>query len=328
METNDGSPPLSAPPTQLTICGFWRRIVALIIDCLVLGLFGEVLGLFFFDFLAHLGGWGRLIGFGLALGYFALLNSALGRGKTVGKRIMGIEVIDSAGRHISVGRSFLRYLVLGVPFFLHGAILPLGVFQSPVGYLIELIALGGGGSIAYLYVFNRRTRQSLHDLAVGTFVVRGSEPGAFSAGSIWRPHLVIAGVWCLAAVGISEAPRWLLKGSAFSDLIAVQEKLLSSGKVLRASATIGDSWSYRNGAAVKTSFFRSDAIWRERPGDYKAAAEEVASVILANYPGIAKEDFLDVSISYGYDIGIARMWIRHDFRKSPGQWANSQAGAN
>src|SRR5208283_1622002 len=71
MGTDAEPPPLSAPSTQLTICGFWRRIVALVIDYIVLWLFGEVLGLFLFDFFAHLGGWGRLVGFGVALVYFA-----------------------------------------------------------------------------------------------------------------------------------------------------------------------------------------------------------------------------------------------------------------
>jgi uncharacterized RDD family membrane protein YckC len=285
-----------------------------------------VAGLFFFDFFASLGGWGRLVGFSVALAYFTLFNSAWGKGKTVGKRIMGIEVVDSTGGHISVSRSFLRYLVLGVPFFLNGAPFPPAVIASPVGYLVGFLIFGLGGSIVYLYVFNRKTRQSLHDLMVGTFVVRGKGSGQFAAGTIWWPHLVIMGFLCLAVIGLSFASISLLKKGVFSDILLVQEKLLASGKVHGAMVYVGKARFDHDGVRQEASFLQSTVVWKVRPTNYQAAADEMASIILANYPDIAKKDSLVVIISYGYDIGISHVWITQSFQHSPQQWISVLGG--
>jgi uncharacterized RDD family membrane protein YckC len=320
MKTDDVPPLLAAAAPDRKISGFWRRPLALMFDAAVLGLFGLVAGLFLFDKFVTLGGWGRLIGFTVALAYYTILNSKLGKGKTVGKRMMGIEVIDSTGGHISVGRSCLRYLVLGISFFLNGAPLPTSVAMSPVGYFIGFLVLGVGGSIVYLYIFNRETRQSLHDLAVGTFVVKGKGCGQFVAKSIWRAHLAIVGGWCLLVIGFSFVVPSLSKRGVFPDLIVAQQKLQSSGKVNAATLFAGKTWSYLNGVKQQSSYLQVTADWRKRPHDYKVAAEEMASIILASYPNVREKDLVDVTIRYGYNIGIAQWSTSQNFRYSPQQW--------
>ena len=52
------------------ICGFWQRILALIIDSIILGVIGMALGFFLGDYFARIGAWGRLIGFVIAISYF------------------------------------------------------------------------------------------------------------------------------------------------------------------------------------------------------------------------------------------------------------------
>jgi len=84
--------------THRTISGFWGRLLAIVLDGFVLGIVGFVSGLFFFDFYARLGGWGRLIGFGADSMYFGILNSGIGKGQTIGKRIMKIEVYKQIRR--------------------------------------------------------------------------------------------------------------------------------------------------------------------------------------------------------------------------------------
>ncbi len=119
MGAPSNDPMNTQPPVlgQRKICGFWRRVAALMIDSLPLGVVGLVMGWFFFDALAQLGSGGRLLGFAIALLYFGILNSSVGRGQTLGKRAMGIEVVDGAGRHIRARPLRASLLRAGRPLF-------------------------------------------------------------------------------------------------------------------------------------------------------------------------------------------------------------------
>ena len=301
------------------ISGFWRRLLAFMVDGLLLGLVGFISGLFLFDPLAKLGGWGRLIGFIIALAYFGILNSAIGKGQTVGKRLMKICVVDRTGRHISLARSLLRYTILGTPFFLNGALIPTSMMMSPVGYIIGFIVFGFGGAIIYLYVFNRRTRQSLHDMAVGSFVARTSSSGKVLA-SVWRYHIVVVGVWLVATIVLSIVLTAVSEKGVFPRLFDVQRAIQASGKVHVATVSVGKNWRIIDGLHSETTYFHSNAIWKERPQDEESAARSVASVILHNYSEITNKDVLTVNITYGYDIGIARAWKSRASSHSPKEW--------
>ena len=72
-------PPVNMEPDYRVISGFWRRLVAAILDSLLLGLLGFVLGLLLFHPFARLGGWGRLLGFSVTLVYFGCNNLFISR---------------------------------------------------------------------------------------------------------------------------------------------------------------------------------------------------------------------------------------------------------
>ncbi len=301
------------------IAGFWRRLLGFTLDGLLLGFVGFAIGLFLFEPLARLGGWGRLVGFCVALVYFGVLNSSIGKGQTIGKRIMKIEVVNRSGNHITLGRSFLRYAVLGTPFFLNGALIPPNVFMSPIGYIIGFLVFGFGGAIIYLYIFNRCTRQSLHDLVVGTLVTKTTPQGPV-VGSIWRPHFVVVGTWFVAVIALSVVTSALSRKGIFPELLAVQKSIQSSGKVHIATVTVGKVWHVIDGNRSETTYFQLNAIWRGRPVDYKSAARQLASIVLRDYSEIMNRDILAVAIAYGYDIGIARAWRSLHVQHSPSEW--------
>ena len=154
------------------ISGFWRRIGALFIDTSILGVAGLVLGLFLESFFVQMGGWGRLVGFTIALIYFGVMNSSIAGGQTIGKKALRIRVVDYSNSPISLGKSVIRYFILAIPFSLNGAQFSNEAMLSFLMYPLSLIIYGGLFSILYLYTFNRVTRQSLHDLVVGTVVVQ------------------------------------------------------------------------------------------------------------------------------------------------------------
>src|ERR1700728_3900 len=68
-----------------SIAGFWRRLAAFLVDCLILAVPALLIGLMLFRWTAGLGQAGRLLGFPVTLLYFGLLDSRLGGGQTIGK---------------------------------------------------------------------------------------------------------------------------------------------------------------------------------------------------------------------------------------------------
>ena len=119
--------------------GFWRRVGAFVIDGLVLGLVGALLGWTMFETLAQLGIWGRAVGFSIALLYFGVMNSHLTGGRTLGKRLLSIRTQRLDGSLLSLPRSFARYSVLGLPWFLNMAPFPMEVMLSPASYLLSVV---------------------------------------------------------------------------------------------------------------------------------------------------------------------------------------------
>ena len=137
---------------QCEISGFWRRVGAFVIDSIILGVLGLILGLLFSQYFVELGGWGRALGFPIAATYFAILNSNIGGGQTIGKRILKIQVLDKAGELLSLPKSAIRYSIIGIPYFLNGARISES-FIYPIGfYLLSLLVFGFGLSIVYLLV--------------------------------------------------------------------------------------------------------------------------------------------------------------------------------
>jgi uncharacterized RDD family membrane protein YckC len=98
------------------------------------------------------------------------MNSRLAGGQTVGKRVLKIRTQRVDGTLLSVPRAFARYAVWGVPFFV-GALLPEAVLAT-IALAVSWLA------IAAMVLFNRRTRRTVHDYAVDSWVVPASAPRA------------------------------------------------------------------------------------------------------------------------------------------------------
>jgi len=142
----------------MPLAGVGSRFIAVLLDSLIWGAGLVVLILFLWLFLPAIGAFNKLsyqwtvalFTFSLFLlnwGYFTLFE-AFGNGRTPGKRIAHIRVIQRSGRPIglfeSMARNFVRY-----------------IDQLPFFYAIGVIS-----------VFVTRQHQRLGDLAAGTLVVR------------------------------------------------------------------------------------------------------------------------------------------------------------
>src|ERR1700722_19359490 len=94
--------------------GFWRRLGAALIDGILLGVVNLALDI-------AVGRAGSLLALAIGIAYFGYLEGS-SSGQTVGKRALGIRVIDFAnGGPIGFGRAVIRYfgrIVSTLPIFL------------------------------------------------------------------------------------------------------------------------------------------------------------------------------------------------------------------
>jgi uncharacterized RDD family membrane protein YckC len=306
-------------PRLAEIAGFWRRLFAFCLDGLLLGALGACIGLIAYDGLVALGDWGRAVGFIIALIYFGAMDSVLFGGQTLGKRIVGIKVVVSTGLPLSVSASTLRAAIFCVPYFLNGAFLDAGAITS---WLSVFLVFGVGFSIVYLLLFNRRTRQSLHDLAVGAYVVSNKAGGPIGDSErIWPAHFGVVGLILMTAMLLPYLAQRLASSEPFVELLSVQQGLQHEPGVRHATANIGvNKFANSNRGTTTTHVFNSRIFLSRRVTDLDSMANRLARIILDRYPSAAKEDVIGLSIVYGYDIGIASAWQSQNFTFSPEQW--------
>jgi uncharacterized RDD family membrane protein YckC len=295
--------------------------MAFFIDSLVLSVPAFVAGTFLFDWFAALGQWGRLLGFAIALAYFGLLNSVVGNGQTIGKKCVRTRTVDAANQPISVGRSMLRFTVLGLPFFLNGAIF-LQAAPLWASFVGGAIIFGLGGAIIYLLVCNRRNRRSVHDLVAGTRVIRTELAPPHAVRPIWKGHFVIFGALAVALISLGAVVINLFPRDTFTGLFAVQQTLLKQSHVAGVSIFDGASAfsSFGGGRTTTATFVAVNVQVSRRPDDYAELADQVAATTLATYPQAQSRSRIVVTLEYGYDIGIARMSTKQAFDFTPAEW--------
>lgn len=297
------------------IAGFWSRLGALAVDAIAIGLVGAILGALLFDPLARLGVYARLIGFTLALTYFGIGNSRVTRGQTLGKRLLGVRVVDTGGGFLSLPRSLVRYTVLGTPFFLNGLLLDPQHVESPLAYLLGLVVFGGTSAIVYLYLFNRRTRQSLHDLVVNSYVVRaGAVARAASFPRLWPGHLVVVAALAAIALSMPLLLQRFMGKQDWADLIAVHEAV--SGQPHVMSVHVARGWTASKG---KETHFLQSLLWLDAPlTDDEAFAKRMARLMASAGSKPVTDETIVVTLAYGYDMGIASAWNTRPYSFAPG----------
>jgi uncharacterized RDD family membrane protein YckC len=129
----DGTPGPSGPRAS-----FWQRFAAALIDGIIVGLTTEIL-------IALLKGVGYGLGIALGIIYYTYLEGGP-TGQTLGKRAMGIRVVDfDTGGPIGYRRAFIRY----------------------VGRIVSAVVL----YIGYLWMLWDQEKQTWHDKFASDVVV-------------------------------------------------------------------------------------------------------------------------------------------------------------
>jgi len=139
--------------------GFLRRVLAFIIDLVVIGLLSITMCIIsFIAYKVGLYGHGRAVTWqtspplifflalglaGLTTGYFVLFHGM--EGKTIGKWLLGMRVVGAERQTITYGQAFLRWIAL--------------VGFAPVG-------------LGFLWIIWSREKRAWHDYLARTWVIR------------------------------------------------------------------------------------------------------------------------------------------------------------
>jgi uncharacterized RDD family membrane protein YckC len=316
--------------TRPDIAPLWKRAVAYFLDWILLAVVGTCIGYLSFDALASIGVWGGAIGFAISIAYFGICDSRLRNGQSLGKVAMNIRVLTRDGTALNVSPAFARAAILLVPYFLIGIPFDL-VAHFWSGVILSTLIFGTAFSLAYLLVFNRTTRQSLHDLAVGTYVVRANGKavaGPLAADPLWRGHVIAVALLFVVAAGLPVLGARLTAKEPFASLLALQNLLSAEDGVVRVNVTDGATTpaNAKDAAPVKTL---SIQVAVHSKGLYQEAfADKIARIALDNQVAVGDKEAIVVALSYGYDIGIASAQTVVRFTHSPAQWRarlNAQA---
>lgn len=250
------------------------------------------------------------------------MNSKIGKGQTIGKKLLKIKVVDRNGDSIGLLKSFFRYAVLAIPFFLNGAPFSDKLMFSFAVYILSLFIFGGLFSIIYLYLFNRVTRQSLHDIASGTYVVNVAiekQP----VDKIWKPHYVIV---CLFLIGSLVVPFFtsrLAKQEPFLDLFQSRTLLMENQVVQNATISYGKStFSSTSSGPIETKYVSAQVYLSRDETLNEELAKSFAITIVENDPDALAKDKINITLIYGFDIVIASRSNSHGYRFNPTELLN------
>ncbi len=146
----------SVASQTVEVIGFGRRLVAYIIDSIVLSIVGGIIGGVFGALIALLASAGsedianaasllvNCLSLLIGLAYFVVFWATTGQ--TLGKMAMGIKVIGIDGTPVTWGKAILRY----------------------IGYIISGLVL----ALGFIWIAFDSKRQGWHDKIAGTYVVR------------------------------------------------------------------------------------------------------------------------------------------------------------
>jgi uncharacterized RDD family membrane protein YckC len=311
------------PPRRIGALG--RRFFAYLIDCLILGVLGHLVAWPFAQSLAAMGPFARIIGLLIALLYFAFPESSIGNGASLGKRLLRLQVVHADGSLLTLQESLARSIVFSLPIFLNGLALPLTRTPLAVVTLLSVVSIGVGGITVYMILFNRRTRQGLHDLSVKSFVAEASRSGALAARPIWAPHWFIAGAMLAVVMAAATMLGVIVPDTEpFSQLVLDVRMAEQISGVQSASAMRVSSHGNAGGWKLSSLAITIHCLCQEN--DEEAIAATAAKALLQGDPRFQQYPRVTIDVVRGYDIGIASSAQSRSFSNTPAGWSDLLLG--
>jgi len=307
--------------TNIVISNFWRRILALLIDFVILGIIGFIIGMIFQDFFSNMGIYGPLFGMAIVIFYQTIFNSKVVNGQTFGKMILNIQVVDINGNTLNIDLSILRALILSVPYFTINISIPYISDISILSIIKSIILFSMVLGVIVIYIFNNKTRQSLHDLLIGSYVVsteRNEELKPIPA--VNKASFYILGSLIILVIGFNIF--FLTQKSELGNLNIVNNKIEQINGVIQSGVNKKTNVFYGEKKTVTKIYQANIRVSNLPDGNIENSkiVQDVVKIILRNESDIDNYDILYVSLTKGFDIGIARYSSSTNISKTPSEW--------
>ena len=310
------------------VAKFWKRLLAFIIDAAIMMLAGQLIGMALAKPLSQIGPYAHLLGLLIVLPYYGIMNSRFTKGQTFGKMIMKIVVVSHEREPIGLGRSFLRILILAIPFFLYGLSIP--EINHPVfTWAISIIVFGIGGVILYTMAFNMESRQGIHDMLLKTYVVDQQETTNHAlpktSKMVWTISAIWAGLTIAFFLFLSLVNTNPEADEIYNKMSALNAKITAREDVLTSSVT-EQTLAVENTNAQQTLII---SVWLKgqlSDSDFQTEVVNVAGFTLQNFEGLDRFDAIQIRLLSGYDIGIGGKTSYYTQTETSGEWSDLVAG--
>ncbi len=296
------------------LAGVWIRVAADIIDLAILWAFAFALSLGMESWFVMIGETGVWFGLMVSIAYFVPSQSGFGNGQSLGKWLLGIQVLDINGQLLTLKKSFLRYLTIafvgyfgvftGIANSIVGS--ALSTFVGSILNSLWFIALVG----CYLLIPLHPLKRGLHDLIADSIVVYRDRYNAAALAELNNPAktkrafgivgvvsavIVVLGLWSIAA--ITE----IFDMATMQD---VQAKLESTGQFSGTRVT-SHFVSTKSGTtrAIIVHAFVGGPLDQTRE-DLKPLFDLAFQTVRDQIKDLSSYDNLRVGLRFGYFLGI------------------------
>ena len=211
--------PRMAPVEPGSLAGFWIRVLADCLDAVFLFLVGWVASFPLRSVFERLGENGVFVGLSVSLLYVGVLQSRFGGGQTLAKRLLGLRVLRTDGKLMSLDRSLVRYAMVGFLIYQGGVsqavATVLGIQHPEPIFAVQTAAALVLFLGCVIVVPFHPLKRGLHDLVAGTIVVRNRMPDPVFIEARTNPRrdrrivlaaLCLFAILCVLAVTLTPVP--------------------------------------------------------------------------------------------------------------------------
>ena len=184
---------------QIYPAAIFKRSIALLIDLLILFLIGMVLSMFLETYIIYLGNYKIIIGIVISTIYFGIGHSHITKGKTIGKKIVGINVIKLNGDYLPLHLAFVRSAIFAIPYCFSD--LQSIKFDSSIDIFqwLSYTLIPASLFINHFCIFTNKNRQCFYDILLNTIVSESNTDTDFEEAII-NPKMKIVPFILLIAV--------------------------------------------------------------------------------------------------------------------------------